>query len=86
MGLFNRVLYQTRCPTCNEALSNFQTKDNNPDLRWVLPADVGTFYTLCYCGTELIYKKSRSGNLRRIISNHGDKTRVRSGHAKASKP
>lgn len=86
MGLYNRVIFETKCPTCNEVLSNFQSKDRNPDLRWVTPDETRNFYTICYCGTHLLYKRSRAGSYKMITERIGDAAKVRSGHAKVYDP
>jgi hypothetical protein len=64
MGMFDNVEYETQCPSCNQPLSGFQSKDGPCELLYLKPEDVNTFYTSCKaCGTWVEFKTERRTTL-----------------------
>lgn len=62
MGLYDRVIYPGYCDGCGIKITEYQTKDTkNPAVLGVSLHKrnlVKSFYTICYCGTEIFYERN----------------------------
>ena len=48
--MFDYVKFKAMCWNCGESLDEFQTKDGDCNLRWILPKRIpsGSFYASCF--------------------------------------
>lgn len=48
MGLFDDVIFEMKCPKCNEEVDGFQTKDGACALHTINFWEVNNFYAPCF--------------------------------------
>lgn len=47
MGMYDDVIYNTKCPKCGALVTEWQSKDGLCLMEKLTPADVTNFYTSC---------------------------------------
>lgn len=60
MGMFDYVEFQTKCPTCGEILTGFQSKDGECIMTTIPYWEVDHFYTSCWnCRTWVEFRRKK---------------------------
>ncbi len=93
MGLYDRVIYPGYCDGCGKSITEYQTTDlREPAVLGVSLrnhrnnlARVRTFYTICYCGTDIQYERIDGDKFGKSVI-VPEKIRQRHGHAPPSYP